>query len=219
MLISLINLKGGSGKTTYSKELASLLAEYGLLAKGLDLNPENGDFRAWAELAAVPCRSLYPTDLGLLEQAAKGKQIFVADCPPWEGEETRTALAYSAGILVPVGPSPQDLRGLGRTLDLVRAAKAGANPEMRVAILGTNYRANTGWWRNWAGALEASASPEEDIHFAGLVQERQGLVDAFGRGIAACQQPNAAGVEVREAMVRVAEILGLDIPFAVKEVL
>ncbi|WLT32769.1 ParA family protein [Geothrix sp. PMB-07] len=220
MLISLINLKGGSGKTTYSKELAALLAEFGLLAKGLDLNPENGDFGAWAELATLPCRSLYPADLGLLEQAAKGKQTYIADCPPWEGEETRTALAYSAGILVPVGPSPQDLRGLGRTLDLVRAAKANANPELRVAILGTNYRANTGWWRSWAAAVEAAASPEEGIFFAGLVQERQGLVDAFGRGVAACQQPNAAGVEVREAMLRVVEILGLGIPApVVQEVL
>ena len=212
MLISLVSIKGGSGKTTYAKELAALLGEFSLLGKALDLNPENGDLGTWAELAGVPCRSLYPADLGLLEQAAKGAQIYVADCPPWEGEETRTALAYSAGIVVPVGPSLQDLRGLGRTLDLVRAAKAEANPELRVALVGTNYRPNTGLWRSWAEAVEAAASPDEGIYLAGLVQQRQALVDTFGKGTAACQQPNAAGVEVREVLCRAAEILGIDIP-------
>jgi len=219
MLTSFVSIKGGSGKSTYSKELTALLHSFGLLAKAIDLNPENGDLSAWAELAGIPCRSLYPADLGLLEQAARGPQNYVADCPPWEGEETRMALAFSAGIVIPVGPSHQDLRGLGRTLALVREAKVEVNPELRVVIVGTNYRPNTGLWRSWAEAVEASASPEEGIHFAGLVQQRQALVDAFGRGEAACALPSAAGAEVRQVLCRAAEILGLDLPLSSTETL
>lgn len=216
-LTAVVNLKGGSGKTTWAKELAALLASHGLLAKSLDLNPENGDLSAWAELSGIPCRPLYPADLGLLEQAARSPQWFVADCPPWEGPEVRTALAYSAGLVVPVGPSLQDLRGLGRTLDLIRAAKSEANPELRVAIVGTNYRPNVGLWRSWSEALEGAACPEEGIHLAGLVQQRQLLVDSFGRGTAACDAANAAGAEVRQTLSRIAEILNIPIPVIQEE--
>ena len=218
--ISVVNLKGGSGKTTTCKELGALLFDLGLLAKLIDANPENGDLSVWAEEAGIPCRSLYPADLGLLEQAARSPQYYLMDCPPWEGPETRAALAYSAGIVVPVGPSLQDLRGLGRTMDLIRVAKAEANPELRVALVGTNYRPNTGLWRPWAEAIRAAASPEEGIEVAGLVQSRQLVVDTFGKGTAACRAENAAGAEVREVLAQVARILGLPIPQpSVEEVL
>lgn len=217
MLISLVSIKGGSGKTTWAREWIALLNEHGLLEKALDLNPENGDLAAWCQLADIPCRSLYPGDLRLLEQAARASRFYVADCPPWEGPETAAALAYSVGVIVPVGPSLQDLRGLGRTLDLVRVARADVNPDLRTAIIGTNFRPNTGLWRGWAEAIEVVTSPEERVHLAHLVQQRQALVDAYGKGTAASRLPNAAGAEIREALSQVARILEIPIPGLVLE--
>lgn len=211
MLISFVSIKGGSGKTTWARELTALLAGQGLLERALDLNPENGDLAAWCQLAEIPCRSLYPGDLNLLEQAASGPRFYVADCPPWEGPETIAALAYSAGVIVPVGPSYQDLRGLGRTLDLIRVARSEVNPELRAAILGTNFRPNTGLRRGWAEAIEAAVSQEEGVFLAGPVQQRQALVEAYGNGSAACRLPNAAGAEIRAALAQIAKGLDLSV--------
>lgn len=85
MLISFVSIKGGSGKTTWARELTALLAGQGLLERALDLNPENGDLAAWCQLAEIPCRSLYPGDLNLLEQAASGPRFYVADVLPGRG--------------------------------------------------------------------------------------------------------------------------------------
>lgn len=191
-LIAVAGTKGGQGKTIWACAMAALLN-----AELLDANPENGDAEAWARLAGHPCRSIYPDNLGELEDAAGANPWTVMDCPPWDGTETRTALAYARAVLVPVASGYQDLRGLARTATLIRKAKEMANPSLKTFVLGNGRRA-VGFTRAWEEALSSYHDPRGAFFYLGSIPQRQGIVEAFGAGLPAYL---AAGPAAQEAKV------------------
>lgn len=201
MLYSIVNLKGGQGKTLWSAQLAPYFE-----ANLLDLNPENGDAAFWAQLGGYPCREVHAAEVGaVLQEAAASKITHVADCPPWEGPETRSALAFSQAVLVPVGPAPQDVRGLVRLMDLVHQAKEKANPSLRVGILGTG-QIPCAFAEAWEEALKSHHHPRQGVHFLGSVPRRQDLLTAFGAGEPAYLRGPSAHL-VREALEAFAAII------------
>jgi cellulose biosynthesis protein BcsQ len=200
-LVAVVNTKGGQGKTTWACALAAFLD-----AELLDANPENGDAEAWARLAGHPCRFIYPDHLEELEAAAKGKTWTVVDCPPWDGRETRAALALSRAALVPVASGYQDLRGLARVIKLVREAKGQANPKLRAMIIGNGRRA-VAFTPTWEEALRSYDRPKEGCYYLGCVPQRQAIVDAFGAGLPAFKAGQPAAQEVRDVLSKVVELL------------
>jgi cellulose biosynthesis protein BcsQ len=178
MLVSIANTKGGQGKTPWARECAGYFE-----AELLDLNPENGDAYAWAQLANHPTRLVYEVDLAqVLQEAAASKAFYVADCPPWDGPETRMALAFSSAIMVPVSPSPQGLRGLGRMEDLLKEAREQVNPNLKAGIVGTGKRHGVSFNAGWEQALAEAHRPKEGTHFLGLMPQRQAFLDSFATG-------------------------------------
>ncbi len=201
-LVGIANIKGGQGKTTWGCSLASFLK-----AEIFDLNPENGDAFAWAEEGTkYPARLVYQTELGVLEDAAKGKPWIVADCPPWDGPEIRAVLGLAKVILIPVASGYQDLRGLARMLDLVREARQNANPRLLVGIMGNGRRA-VAFTESWKTALEGCHDPKHRTHYLGTVPQRQGYVDAFGAHLPTFQAPGLAGQEAREFLTKFVSLL------------
>jgi cellulose biosynthesis protein BcsQ len=195
MLIAVVNTKGGQGKTTWACAVAAFLA-----AELLDANPENGDAEAWAKLAGHPARSIYPDRLAQeLEAAAEARTWAVVDCPPWDGKETRAALALAHIAIIPVAAGYQDLRGLARMSKLAREAKEKANPALRIAIIG-NGRRPSAFAETWKTALQGYHQPKQGIHYLGSVPQRQAIVDAFGAGIPAFLSAEPAAHEVREVL-------------------
>lgn len=178
MLISVANTKGGQGKTPWARECAGYLD-----AELLDLNPENGDAYAWAQLAGHPARLVYEADLAhVLQEASLAKTFFIADCPPWDGPETRMALAFSSAVLVPVSPSPQGLRGLGRMEDLLDEAREQVNPSLKAGIVGTGKRHGVTFNAGWEQALKEVHCPKNGTHFLGFMPQRQAFLDTFATG-------------------------------------
>jgi cellulose biosynthesis protein BcsQ len=196
-LVGIANIKGGQGKTTWGCSLASFLK-----AEIFDLNPENGDAFAWAEEGKRhPARLVYPTELGILEEAAKGKPWVVADCPPWDGPETRAVLGLAKAILIPVASGYQDLRGLARMLDLVREAREYANPRLLVGIMG-NGRRTVAFSEPWEAALKGCHDPKRRTYYLGTVPQRQAYVDAFGACLPTFHAPGPAGQEAKEFLTK-----------------
>lgn len=201
-LIAIANTKGGQGKTTWACALAAYLE-----AELLDANPENGDAEAWAKLAGHPCRMIYPDHLEDLEAAASSKAWAVVDCPPWDGRETRVALAVAKVVLVPVAAGYQDLRGLARMVTLIREAKENANPKLQAAILGNGRRSSAAFTETWEQALQKHHHPKQGFYYLGSVPQRQALVDAFGAGLPAFLAAEPAGKEAKEFLAKFVDLL------------
>ena len=114
--------KGGSGKSTLVRNLAVTAAREGLRVLCLDLDPQQ-TLRQWwqsrdtadpAMLAAEP----HPTAVQVTLAAAQKEFDLALVEPLW----LRETLPCADLVLVPVRPSPDDLRAVGATLAAVNTA-------------------------------------------------------------------------------------------------
>lgn len=105
--------KGGAGKTTLTRELATAATLEGHEVAIIDLDPQ-GSLTAWSEAREGNRPALVrPGDRGLSEtlNALKDAADFVLiDTPPAAGADMESTLGLSDAVLVPVRPSPDDLR-------------------------------------------------------------------------------------------------------------
>jgi chromosome partitioning protein len=127
-VIVFANQKGGAGKTTLSSHLA---VEAARTAAGpvvlLDTDPQAG-LAAWWNARQAPDPAfarMSPKGISatLADLAEKGCATVFVDTPPALSDFIRQTLAHASLIVVPVQPSPNDLRAVGATVKLVRDAR------------------------------------------------------------------------------------------------
>lgn len=117
-IISVVNQKGGSGKTTLSMQLAGSLARRGHRVLVVDADPQ-GTATRWA--ASADDEKPFPASVvGLSAASAKvhrevkkfvdDYQYIIIDCPPAaDSPVPQSALLVADLALVPVIPSPLDM--------------------------------------------------------------------------------------------------------------
>lgn len=119
--------KGGSGKTTLVRNLAVAAAQDGRNVLCLDLDPQ-GSLRAWWESREAEAPLMFdhdplPSSLKTaLNAAQKQFDLCIIDTPPAAPEWLREVLLAADLVLIPVRPSPDDLRSIGATLAAVNKA-------------------------------------------------------------------------------------------------
>ncbi len=120
--------KGGAEKTTLARNLSVAAALDGLKVLCLDLDPQ-GSLRAWWESRDVDTpamldRDSAPDALKATLDAAKAQfDLCIIDTPPAHPEWLNEPLDAADLVLIPVRPSPDDLRAVGATIAAVNAAK------------------------------------------------------------------------------------------------
>lgn len=120
--------KGGAGKTTITRNLAIAAVSDGLRVLCLDLDPQ-GSLRAWwegreAEAPAMLGSDPSPKDLSAtLTAAAKQFDLCLIDTPPAAPNWLAEAIGSADLVIIPVRPSPDDLRAVGATVAAVNMAK------------------------------------------------------------------------------------------------
>lgn len=126
-ILTVASLKGGSGKTTISAAVAVELERlgYGPVAV-IDTDPQ-GSLRDWAAArqADTPmCVWVETTQLSsyLAELRQAGMQCVVIDTPPAFGSMISDAVALADLVLIPVRPSPNDLRAVHASIDAITIA-------------------------------------------------------------------------------------------------
>jgi chromosome partitioning protein len=125
--IVIASRKGGAGKTTLATLLAveAARASAGTVAV-VDLDPMRG-LSLWWEARAADTPLMIAPDGGparaITAAKAAGAGLVLMDTPPAAAPVVAEAVAVADMVLVPVQPSPHDLRAVGATVDLARKVK------------------------------------------------------------------------------------------------
>jgi chromosome partitioning protein len=124
-VIVLASQKGGVGKTTLTGNLG---VAAGLNGDGpavlIDTDPQ-GSLSDWWNAREAESPALAPATLtGLTDKlkalAEAGYAYALVDTPPAITEAIRAVVTLADLVLIPVKPSPHDLRAVGRTVELAR---------------------------------------------------------------------------------------------------
>jgi chromosome partitioning protein len=119
------NQKGGVGKSTIAANLAVAAEAAG---KGptvlIDTDPQ-GTLSAWWNARESETPDFSPTTIEelphkLRELEAAGYAVAIIDTPPAITKAIRTVVATAHLVVIPVRPSPHDLRAVGSTVELVQ---------------------------------------------------------------------------------------------------
>jgi chromosome partitioning protein len=127
-VIVLASQKGGAGKTTLSSHLAvEASREQTCDVALLDTDPQGGLAAWWNARSSDTPRfaRLLPEGLKttLAELKRSGVSIVMIDTPPALTASIKDTVATASLVVIPVQPSPNDLRAVGATVQLVRSAR------------------------------------------------------------------------------------------------
>ena len=219
-IITVGNLKGGTGKSTIAVNLACELAA-GLAGGSVLLIDADAQATASDWLTAgggPPPVALLPLPLTLARDAEtwvprvlrlrERYDVIVVDLPPQLGSGIASALLLTDLLLVPVTPSEVDLRATAKALELLRRARTSRGGERPACMLVPSKVDR----RTALGRRATTLLDRFGLRVGPTVRQRAAHVEAFGAGkwIGAHAPGGPAHAEIRALAEAVAATLGLE---------
>lgn len=173
MIVSIINLKGGVGKTTSAMALAEAATRSGARAVVLDCDPQ-ASASTWDALVADEGGELpfevRPGNVAILRRLRDSEgTVTLIDCPP-TGNVTDEAMLAADIVIVPSSPSSADVQ---KTWDTVDALERNGKP-YGVLLTKVNYQTRS--YRATVEALEERGTSVFDTQ----IPQREDLKNYFG---------------------------------------
>ncbi len=219
MVISILNQKGGAGKTTLAIHIAMALAQdaqaSGAARVLLVDADQQGSALDWsgsrANAAAHEGADASPDVLGFpviglpkatihreLPKLVKDYDYIVIDGPPRVYDVTRSAILASDLVLIPVQPSPYDVWAAKEIVDLVREASA-FNENLKCAFVINRKIVNTAIGRDVSEALGGYELAILKSH----ISQRVGFAESAGQGQTVLETaPSSTASEEIRALVQ-----------------
>lgn len=185
------NSKGGCGKTTVTSSLAGYFARSGKRTTLVDCDPQ-GSSLAWSAQRAAhlaPVHALASNDpanglaAGWLLRIPASTQVLLIDTPAGVRAHEFEALARHADVLlIPVVPSPIDLRATMKFIDIVRRLQEVRSGRLRVALIANRLRERTNSTRQLDAALDrltqaAKIRVRDSQTYVGLAENGKSVFD------------------------------------------
>ena len=181
--IAVINAKGGCGKTTIATSLASALAWEGHVVALADMDPQrsSSDWLGQRPETAPPiapvteAHSRPPSDADTL----------ILDTPAGlAGAELDQIIRRAQTVLVPVMPSPVDMRAAWRYLSHIQELKPIRSGQTAIGLVANRVRPQTIIYRELTGFLDGFRVP-----VVGQLRDTMNYVRAFEKGLAVADLP------------------------------
>lgn len=193
--IMVLNAKGGSGKTTLATNLASYFASQQNNVTLVDYDQQASSL-AWLNersSARPPITGI----AGYQRNAARVKRqtdVVILDAPAAVHGAELTALVRKAEtILIPVLPSPIDMRAASNFIKEIKSCAPVAQKKAKIALVANRCRSIT----NISGELEEFLSKQK-IPFLTTLRDSQNYVRAADRGLGIFELAPAASAVDRE---------------------
>jgi chromosome partitioning protein len=184
--IMVLNSKGGSGKSTVATNLASYYATQGNKVILVDLDPQASSLD-W--LAARPSgRSLISGINGASGQyrVPRNADYVIYDTPAAvHGAELSALLRRAQSIIIPVLPSPIDMRAATPFVQKVLDNNRVARKEVRVALIANRCREHYNIYHQ----LDSYLRKVRKAPFISVLRETQNYVRAAERGLGVFELP------------------------------
>ncbi len=196
-VISLINQKGGCGKSTLACHLAWWLASKGQSVAMVDSDGQQSASR-WLAKIDLPI-DIYVMSEGtqLLEeipQVAKSHQYVVVDGGGMLSDISLNILLRSDLAIVPSQPTGLDLASTNDALKLAQQVQSVRNGKPKVCLVLTRGTKGTKLLQESRTLLQSKGALLKTV-----IHQRQAIADCFGQGATVWTLPNDSGVkEARE---------------------
>ena len=184
--IMVLNSKGGSGKSTVATNLASYYATQGNKVILVDLDPQASSLD-WLE-ARPSGRSSISGINGALGQyrVPRNADYVIYDTPAAvHGAELNALLRRAQSIIIPVLPSPIDMRAATPFVQKVLDNNRVARKEARVALIANRCRENYNIYHQ----LDSYLRKVRKAPFISVLRETQNYVRAAERGLGVFELP------------------------------
>jgi chromosome partitioning protein len=136
-IISIVNQKGGVGKTTVAINLGIGLARRNFRVGFLDTDPQGTAFQ-WQSIEGNVAFEVkhhpYRISSKVITEANRNHNLLIIDTPPAIGDITSSVLANCHLAIIPLAPSILDIWSSRATIDMIEEAKK-INPKLKGRLL------------------------------------------------------------------------------------
>ncbi len=207
MIISLLNQKGGVGKTTLAIHVAMTLARRGRRVLLVDADPQHSALdwnEAREESPCFPVIGLATKTLHRdIDAHKKNYDDLIIDGPPRVNELARAAIMAADLVLIPVTPSPYDVWAAKEITDLLNEASA-FKPDLKSVFVINRKIANTAIGRDVSDALAGYPFPV----LKATITQRVAFAESAAQGLTV-QELDATGAASAEIEKLVDELVEL----------
>jgi chromosome partitioning protein len=175
LILSVVNLKGGVGKTTTALYFAEAAKEQGHTPVVIDADSEKSALE-WSSQGELSFEVIVAQKDGLARQArllVKEGRVVIIDTPPNNRETLWAASAVADHVVVPVAPTGVDVNRLRVTLEVLLDVEA-TKGELDTSILFTR------WDKRKRLAREAAELLESFPLLAARIRSLTRYEDGFG---------------------------------------
>ena len=178
--IMVLNAKGGSGKSTVSTNLASYYSTLGKKVVLVDLDPQASSLD-WLKARPSGRKSISGIDASTGNiRLPRNVDYVIYDTPAAShGKDLIALLRRAQSIIIPILPSPIDMRAATPFIQTVLASGRVARKECRVALIANRCRQNTNVYHQLDGFLRKVRKAP----FISVLRETQNYNRAAERGL------------------------------------